>query len=146
MNPVIFIFFVILILIIPLISRHFKRDVVSIKQPENLKADAKIINISHKKAGSKGAYHFKTTILFDDGFVFEAVDTQREDHFFHYEISIDQKTQEEMISRAKEAHARVCEQHGLERPEKPYTCGNCGHEGPYENSCPKCGSSLRKYL
>lgn len=27
----------------------------------------------------------------------------------------------------------------------PYWCGKCGHEGPYEGSCPECGSSIKKH-
>ena len=144
--PILFIAIIaILFLSIP-ISRYFSRDVVSVKSAENLKADAKITNISHKKVGTKGSYSYRTTILFEDGFVFEANDTQRTDHLLHYEIRVDQKMQDEMIARAKEAHAKVCEQHGLVRPQKPYVCGNCGQKGPYDNMCPQCGSSLKKYI
>ena len=27
------------------------------------------------------------------------------------------------------------------QPDIPYWCAQCGHEGPYEYSCPECGSS-----
>ena len=27
----------------------------------------------------------------------------------------------------------------------PYWCGNCGYEGPYDDNCPNCNSSIKKY-
>ena len=28
----------------------------------------------------------------------------------------------------------------------PFVCGACGKEGPYNENCPNCGSSLKRYL
>ena len=31
------------------------------------------------------------------------------------------------------------------RKRIPYWCDNCGHAGPYDDRCPKCGSSLKRF-
>lgn len=33
----------------------------------------------------------------------------------------------------------------IDRSNVPYWCGKCGHNGPYENYCPKCGSTIKKF-
>lgn len=33
----------------------------------------------------------------------------------------------------------------IETTERPYCCGQCGQEGPYEGNCPNCGSSVKAY-
>ena len=35
--------------------------------------------------------------------------------------------------------------HNENKPKAPYKCGKCGHEGPYEEKCPSCGSSIKFY-
>ena len=137
---------VLLLLVVGVAVSYFRRDTVSVAQPAKLNPEAKIVHIGHEKVGIKGDYHYKTTVRFDDGFVFEAHDTKRKDYPLSYEIRLTPEMREEMIFRAKEAHAVVCEQNGLKRPTKPFVCGKCGNKGPYENSCPECGSSLRKYI
>jgi predicted RNA-binding Zn-ribbon protein involved in translation (DUF1610 family) len=40
-----------------------------------------------------------------------------------------------------------CEHCGYnpEKSDAPYWCGNCGYSGPYDNNCPKCNSSLKRF-
>jgi hypothetical protein len=40
-----------------------------------------------------------------------------------------------------------CEHCGYDEEKKhiPYWCGNCGHAGPYDDRCPTCGSSLKRF-
>ena len=40
-----------------------------------------------------------------------------------------------------------CEHCGYDEEKQhiPYWCGNCGHAGPYDDRCPTCGSSLKKF-
>lgn len=38
-----------------------------------------------------------------------------------------------------------CNECGYTPGKVPYLCGNCGHPGPYEGSCPKCSSSIKLY-
>ncbi len=35
--------------------------------------------------------------------------------------------------------------YGAEKENAPYWCGNCGHSGPYDDRCPKCNSTLKRF-
>ena len=47
------------------------------------------------------------------------------------------------------ADSTICSKCGYkfinEQNNVPYRCAKCGHNGPYENYCPECGSSMKKY-
>lgn len=101
--------------------------------------------------------------------------TEREDKFVFYEISLPESAKHEIINDAIAYHHRLivkntdCENNtpreylrtckrcgylidsnSLSCPHCgnntiPYYCGKCGTPGPYEQLCPKCGSSIKKY-
>ena len=67
--------------------------------------EAKIIDISRKKIKlAKNGVTFETTVTFDDGFVFTTVKTNRENHIFTYEISIDEDLARKIIDKAITKH------------------------------------------
>lgn len=121
-------------------------DNVKCNTPSELKTDAKIVNVSHDRVGLKGHYKIKTTVTFDDGFVFEAHDTTTEKHIFHYTISVSWDMNNEIIKRAISAHSNALRERGISVPSKPFVCGKCGNSEPYEGNCPNCGSSIKRYL
>jgi len=48
----------------------------------------------------------------------------------------------EQTKRVHDREIRVIKQ---ESTTTSYRCGKCGHNGPYEGNCPKCGSSLKRF-
>lgn len=67
--------------------------------------NAKVIDIQVERViYTKNNAKFKTTVLFDDGYVFVSHKTDREDHTFRYKISISRETQEVIINNAITQH------------------------------------------
>ena len=76
-----------------------------------LKQDAKIIDIKTEKVQyMKNDTKYKTTVSFSDGFSFITHKTNREDHFFTYNISVGSELYEQIIGNAIAAHNRALEQ------------------------------------
>ena len=143
MGPIIVVLMVGLAIILLFWPKIFCRgNNTEIRSPQRLRRDAKIIDISRRKVGLKGDYKFETCVTFDDGFKYSSYDTERENHFGYYTISVTEQATKAIITKAEQAHASACGAAGI---AKPFVCGNCGHHGPYEGNCPKCGSSLKRY-
>ena len=138
------ILFLLAVLCLPMIwsKLRYGSDTYEVRSPQRLRRDAKIINISRKKVGLKGDYKIETCVTFDDGYKYSSYDTERENHFGYYTISVNEDATRAIIVRAEQAHASACGAAGI---VKPFVCGKCGHQGPYEGNCPKCGSSLKRY-
>lgn len=146
MNPLICILFIVFLIVIIFLYRCFTSgDRITSSSTDNLRRNAKIIDIRQKTVGLKGDYKFRTIVTFDDGFEFIAHDTERDNHLLYYTISVSSDMKNEIIARATEAHNRALDSVGIKRPSKPFVCGKCGHKGPYDGNCPECGSSLKKY-
>ena len=52
----------------------------------------------------KNKTHYKTTVIFSDNFLFMTHDTDRDDRFFTYTISLSPETTERIIKKATLAH------------------------------------------
>lgn len=135
--------FMVGIYLIVKISSTGDREVYS--KDTELRTDAEIIDISNKIVVMKGEHKFRTVVTFDDGFKFVSHDTDREDQFLGYKISVTEKTNEFIIKKAINAHNCALIERGMDTPQKPFVCGKCGHKGPYDGNCPECGSSLRRF-
>ena len=143
MGAIIVVLMVGLAIILPFWSKIFySSDTTEVRSPQRLRRDAKIIDVSRRKVGIKGDYKFETCVTFDDGFKYSSYDTERENHFGYYTISVTEDATKAIIVRAEQAHASACGAAGI---AKPFVCGKCGHQGPYEGNCPECGSSLKNY-
>ena len=171
-----------------------------------LRDNAKIVSVDIKTVGLKGGYKYRTTVTFDDSFVYIShKGTDRTDHLLYYEISLPPHTKQEIINKAiipktgpptignffprnqqgiaiikhnkviKEKlsittntandsnssnslnsdelwKCKVCGYFVNSSPchycgniTAPYYCGKCGLPGPFSDSCPNCGSSIKKY-
>ena len=149
-----------------------------------LRDNAKIVSVDIKTVGLKGGYKYRTTVTFDDSFVYIShKGTDRTDHLLYYEISLPPHTKQEIINKAIIKHnkvikeklsittntandsnsanslnsdelwkCKVCEYFVNSSPchycgniTAPYYCGKCGLPGPFSDSCPNCGSSIKKY-
>lgn len=73
-----------------------------------LRADAKISDIKTAVVGSKNHKRIRTTVTFDDGYVFESFKTDRENSMFTYRINVSTATRNEIISDAFRAHQNAC--------------------------------------
>ena len=143
MGAILLVLMVGLVIILPFWSKIFySSDTIEVRSPQRLRRDAKIIDVSRRKVGLKGDYKFETCVTFDDGFKYSSYDTERENHFGYYTISVTEDATKAIIVRAEQAHASEC---GAAVIAKPFVCGKCGHQGPYEGNCPECGSSLKRY-
>ena len=120
-------------------------DRVVYKDNIYLKTDATIDDVKIKMVGLKGDHKYRTVVTFSDGFEFISHDTKREDRFMGYAISVTENEEKEIIKKAIDAHNGALLDRGMALPQKPFVCGKCGKEGPYEGNCPVCGSSLRKF-
>ena len=77
-----------------------------------LKPDAKIVDIKTEKVQYvKNDVKYKTPVSFSDGFSFVTHQTDREDHFFTYNISVGSELYKQIIAKAVEAHNRALEQY-----------------------------------
>lgn len=130
----------------------------TIYDKNTLKENAVIIDIDTKVVGLKGERKYRTTVTFSDGFEYVSHDTERDDGFLTYTISLSERMKKQIVAEAIKAH---CEAVGMKTADAfktqekrlgttlrndSYVCGICGHKGPYEGKCPQCSSSRRKYL
>lgn len=80
-------------------------DHAKISKSAILREDAKIVNVrSEKVQYVKNGMKYKTTVTFSDGFTFITHETDRDDHFLSYNISISPELQEWIIRAATDAH------------------------------------------
>ncbi len=69
--------------------------------------DAMICDIRTEKVQYvKNGVQYKTTVCFTDGFMYISHETEREDHAFHYNISLSDRVRKRIIEDAKEEHER----------------------------------------
>lgn len=72
-----------------------------------LRHDACPIDATRKIVGLKGSRRVRTTVLFDDGFIFISHKTDVADHFLTYSISVSAMTHKEIICDAIVAHEKA---------------------------------------
>ena len=138
---------IIIIAVIYWNNKSTKGDHVVMDEEVHLRPDAKIIDVKSKPVGiDKHNKKMRTTVIFDDGFKYVSHDTEREDSFLSYRISVTPEMKAHIIKQANDAHLHMLDKAGFPRPLKPFNCGNCGHKGPYEGNCPSCGSSMKRYI
>lgn len=117
MNPLICILFIVFLIVIIFLYRCFSSgDRITSSSTDNLRRNAKIIDIRQKTVGLKGDYKFRTIVTFDDGFEFIAHDTERDNHLLYYTIAVSSDMKNEIIARSTEAHNRALDSVGIKRP------------------------------
>lgn len=80
----------------------------SVKSYENLRRDAKIVNVKRDTVGSKNDKKIRTMVIFDDGFEYVSHKTDRDDSFLSYRIQVTEATAREILEDAMEAHQKAC--------------------------------------
>ena len=81
----------------------------SVKSYENLRRDAKIVNVKRDTVGGKNDKKIRTMVIFDDGFVFISHKTDRENHLMSYRIQVTESTAREILADAMKAHQKACD-------------------------------------
>ena len=80
-----------------------------------LSIEAKIVNISTEKVGTKGHKRFRTTVVFSDGFEYISHDTNVDNYVFAYRISLSASDKEQIVLDAIEAHKNAIEKYERKR-------------------------------
>ena len=74
----------------------------------NPSSDATIIDVKSEEVQyAKNNAKYKTTVTFSDGFYFVTHETNRENSFFSYKITVDKFLMSRIIDNAKRAHEKA---------------------------------------
>lgn len=75
---------------------------------------AQVANVTHeRKSFGKNNTKYLTTVTFTDGYQFKTTKTNRADHFFSYEISVDHALRAKIVENAMAAHQKALVKLGI---------------------------------